>query len=312
MNALPNHDRPPRGVVFNIERYMVYDGPGIRTVVFLKGCPLRCLWCDNPESQRPEPELMVFQDKCIGCGRCLEVCPSGAIAAADAEKVAVDLSRCTACGECAATCPSEALLMSGRAMTSDEVVNEVLRDAVFYKRSAGGITLGGGEPTAQPDFAADILRQCHERGLHTAIETCGQASWESMEAVLEHTQLVYLDLKHMDPDQHQKLTGRRNDGILANAQQILHLAEQGKFEVIVRCTCVPGCNDSRENLANLAAFLSQSKVQRLELLPYHELGVPKYAVIARQYGLKDRQVDEGHLRDLAGVVRAYGLECRVL
>ncbi|MBN1581750.1 MAG: glycyl-radical enzyme activating protein [Anaerolineae bacterium] len=312
MSTLPDRDRTPRGVVFNIERYMVYDGPGIRTVVFFKGCPLRCLWCDNPESQRPGPELMVFEAKCIGCGRCLEVCPSGAIAMADTDKAVVDLSRCKASGKCVDACPSEALVMSGQVMTSDKVMDEILKDDVFYRRSGGGVTLGGGEPTAQPEFARDILRQCRERSIHTAIETCGCSSWETMATILRHTQLVYLDLKHMDPAEHVKLTGRRNDLILENATRILHLADQGSLEVIVRCTCVPGYNDSTENITNVAAFLARSRVDRLELLPYHELGVPKYAVIDREYGLRDLEVDDKHLHDLSEIVRSHGLECRIL
>lgn len=291
---------------------MVYDGPGIRTVVFLKGCPLRCLWCDNPESQRPSPQLMVFEDKCIGCGRCLEVCPSGAIAATDTEKVIVDPSRCSASGECVTVCPSEALVMSGRVMTSDQVVDEIRRDEVFYRRSSGGVTLSGGEPAAQPDFSADILKKCREEGFHTAIETSGCASWESMAQVLQHTQLVYLDLKHMNPAEHVKLTGRSNELVLGNAVKILQLAGEGRLDVVARCTCVPGYNDSRENLAETAQFLAKSKVKRLELLPYHELGVPKYAVIDREYELANLKVNQEHLDDLLALVRTYGLECRIL
>jgi pyruvate formate lyase activating enzyme len=291
---------------------MVYDGPGIRTVVFLKGCPLRCLWCDNPESQQPGPELMYFEGKCIGCRRCLEVCPSGAITATDTETVAVDLSRCGASEKCIEACPSEALLMSGRVMTSDEVISEILKDQVFYKRSSGGVTLGGGEPTAQPRFARDILKKCRESNIHTAIETCGYASWETMAGLLQDTQLVYLDIKHMDPTEHIKLTGRSNDLILGNAKRIFQLAEEGRLDVIVRCTCVPGYNDSKENMASLAQFLAESKVKRLELLRYHELGVPKYAVIDREYELKDLEVDEEHLHDLSEMIRSYGLEYRAL
>lgn len=312
MSSLPEQDRPPRGVVFNVERYMVYDGPGIRTVVFLKGCPLRCPWCDNPESQRPGPRLMYFEEKCISCGRCVEVCPSGAITATDTGKAAVDLSRCRASGKCVAVCPSEALLMSGRVMTSDEVVSEILKDEVFYRRSGGGMTLSGGEPTAQPGFAGDILRKCRERDIHTAIETCGCSNWETMATILQDTQLVYLDLKHMDPLEHVKLTGRNNDLILGNAERILQLAGRGGLDVIVRCTCVPGYNDSKENMASVARFLAGSKVKRVELLRYHELGVPKYAVIGREYELKDLEVDEEHLHDLSEVIRSHGLECQIL
>ena len=159
-----------------------------------------------------EPAFIVDlnQANCIGCGRCLEVCPSGAIAATDTGRAIVDLSRCGASGKCVVVCPSEALLMSGRVMTSDEVMREILKDEVFYRRSSGGVTLGGGEPTAQPEFAGDILRKCRERGIHTAIETCGYSSWETMESILKYTQLVYLDIKHIDPAEHVKLTGKRN------------------------------------------------------------------------------------------------------
>jgi pyruvate formate lyase activating enzyme len=255
---------------------------------------------------------MVFEDKCIGCGRCLEVCPSGAITATDTDKVTVNLSRCEASGRCVVVCPSEALVMSGRLMTSDEVVSEILKDAIFYRRSSGGLTLGGGEPLVQPEFAADILRQCREKHLHTAIETCGHADWETMAGILQYTQLVYLDIKHMDPAEHEKLTGRSNEVILSNAEKIFQLADEGKLDVVVRCTCVPGYNDSRENMAQTAAFLAKFKVERLELLRYHELGMPKYAVLEREYGLKELNVDEQHLKDLSELIRSYGLKCRIL
>jgi pyruvate formate lyase activating enzyme len=197
-------------------------------------------------------------------------------------------------------------------MTSDEVVSEILKDEVFYRRSSGGVTLGGGEPTAQPEFAGDILRKCREKGIHTAIETCGCSNWETMERVLQDTQLVYLDLKHMNPVAHLKLTGRSNDLILGNAERILQLADEGRLEVVVRCTCVPGYNDSKENIASVAACLAKSKVKRLELLRYHELGVPKYAVIDRAYALKDMRVNQEHLNDLSEMVRSYGLACQIL
>jgi len=197
-------------------------------------------------------------------------------------------------------------------MTSDEVVSEILKDVVFYRRSSGGVTLGGGEPTAQPEFAGDILRKCRENSLHTAIETCGCAGWEAMAKVLEHTQLVYLDIKHMNPAEHVKLTGRSNGLILGNAEKIFQLASEGIFDVVVRRTCVPGYNDSTESLAETTEFLVKSQVKRVELLPYHELGMPKYAVIGREYEPEGLRVDTEHLNDLSEMIRSYGLECQIL
>ena len=172
--------------------------------------------------------------------------------------------------------------------------------------------MSGGEPSAQPEFAGDILRKCRERGIHTAVETCGHSSWETMAKVLQYTQLVYLDIKHMSPDEHVKLTGRSNDLIVRNAEKIFQLANEGRLDVVVRFTCVPGYNDSKENIAEAAEFLVKSKVKRVELLRYHELGTPKYAVLERDYGLEDLKVDEEHLGDLSGIVRSYGLECQIL
>ena len=291
---------------------MVYDGPGIRTLVFLKGCPLRCLWCDNPESQERSPQLMFFEDKCFGCERCLNICPFGAITTTTTEKVTVDLSRCRTSGKCVEFCPSNALTISGRVMTSSEVMSEILKDEVFYRRSAGGVTLGGGEPSFQPDFASDILRKCREKNIHTATETCGYSSWEAMEKVLQYTQLVYLDIKHMDPAEHRKLTGRSNDLILKNAEKIFQFANAGKLDVVVRCVCVPGYNDSEENMAETAKFVAKSNVKRLELLRYHELGMPKYAVLRREHELGGLKISEEHLSDLAEIVRLYGLDCQIL
>ena len=201
--------------------------------------------------------------------------------------------------------------MSGRVMTSDEVVSEILQDKVFYRRSSGGVTLSGGEPTAQPEFAGDILRKCRERGIHTAIETCGHSSWETMAKVLQYTQLVYLDIKHMSPDEHVKLTGRSNDLIVRNAEKIFQLANEGRLDVVVRFTCVPGYNDSKENIAEAAEFLAKSKVKRVELLRYHELGVPKYAVLEKEYKPKDLKVNEEHLNDLSEMTRSHGLDCQI-
>ncbi|MDO5537136.1 MAG: glycyl-radical enzyme activating protein, partial [Desulfovibrionaceae bacterium] len=193
-------------VIYNIQRMSTQDGPGLRTTVFFKGCPLKCLWCSNPESQAPRPQLMHFANLCTGCGRCLDVCPSGAVRRENSLFVR-DFSRCAGCGRCAEVCPSGAASMSGREMTVDDIMRAVRRDASFYFNSGGGVTFSGGECTMQGAFLADLLDACLAEGLHTCVDTCGQTPAGVFERVLERADLLLYDIKHMDSAEHRKLTG---------------------------------------------------------------------------------------------------------
>jgi pyruvate formate lyase activating enzyme len=263
------------GRVFDVQRFSLHDGPGIRTVVFLKGCPLRCAWCANPESQQAAPQIAWFESLCAGCGRCVPACPRGAISI-DGGRVRTDRRLCTACGECAAACSRGARRLMGREATVDEVMNEVRRDAVFYRRSGGGVTFSGGEPLAQPEFLLECLRRCRRWGYHTAVETCGQARWEDLRAAADVTDLFLYDLKHLDPLRHERLTGVRNALIIRNLERLLELGAA----VTVRVPVVPGANDDHDSLEALAAFVAgHPRIRRVELLPCHALGAHKYAAL---------------------------------
>ena len=286
MTSSGNEKQTMRGLVTNIQRFSIHDGAGIRTLVFLKGCPLRCLWCSNPETQTRKRELKVAETLCVGCGRCAEVCPTGAAAEKDRLKAAVT---CINCGECAKVCPGGARTLVGSEMTVDEVVDEVVKDMPFYRRSGGGITLTGGEPLVQKDFALAVLKACRKKGVDTAIETCGAVPWENIEAVLPYLDEIMFDIKQIDPQSHAKLTGRDNRLILENAQRI---ARSG-IPLTIRVPVVPGLTDSVENLQGIVDFANElSTVQEIHLLPYHRLGESKYRQLGKAYHLEDLEIPE--------------------
>jgi len=292
------------GWVFDIQRFSTHDGPGIRTTVFFKGCGLRCLWCHNPESWVATPQVLNYGELCIDCGRCKEACPTGA---RDDDGYKPEI--CTACGECAEACPSEAIRLSGKRMTTDQVVADVLRDKAFYETSGGGITLSGGEPLLQPEFAAAILKQSRNEGLHTAIETAAHVSWSALEAVLPHTNLVLLDIKLMDSDRHHKATGKGNELILANAQRLGELA----VPMVVRMPIIPGINDNEDDVRDVARFAKTlPNVQGIELMRFHALASHK----ARSLGIEDwgQTKDSPTVQKMTGLVAVaseQGLEARI-
>lgn len=282
------------GVIFDIERHALHDGPGIRTLVFLKGCTLRCRWCSNPEGQSIRPEVLFYDQRCTGCGRCVDACPHGAIIPGGPHP-RTDRSRCTGCGSCVAVCPVSARVLAGKTLRADQVLDIVLKDEVFYRHSAGGITVSGGEPLAQLQFLHDLLSGCKEYGIHTAVETAGHVSWETFERILPVTDLFLYDLKHMDEEKHLGSTGASNRQILQN---LAKLASRG-VEIIVRVPVVPQYNFSLAELEAIFTFVrSLSSIRELHLLPYHSLGASKYRALDREYGLTRDQPE-----DMAAMLR---------
>ena len=295
-------------VIFDIQKFSVHDGPGIRSLVFFKGCPLRCAWCSNPESQSKKPELVFFSNKCVGCRNCLSACRHGACRSDKDGGLRFDRRLCTGCGECAETCYADARVMLGRHMTVDDVLREVRRDAVFYRHSGGGVTLGGGEPALWPRFAARLLRALKAEGMHTAIETCGQVEYEEIERLLPYLDLVMYDVKHMDSAQHERYTGATNETVLANLDRLA--AED--VEIVVRVPMIPGVNDDADNIGRTADFAASRGIARIDLLPYHRYAQDKYARLGLEYGLAGLQPPSAeHIAELATVVRSRELTCQI-
>lgn len=266
-------------MIFDIMRFATHDGPGIRTTVFLKGCPLSCWWCHNPESQSFRAERLYFEERCRHCLDCAAACPEHAIQEVDGAVVTSDA--CTVCGTCADFCMSEARLMAGRRYGLSEAMAEIEKDVVFFEDSGGGVTLSGGEPVAQPAFAAAILEACRERGINTAVETCGFAQKQTFRSVALLADLVLFDLKLIDPDKHLQYTGVSNAPIRANLEELLAL----RRVVTVRIPVAPGVNDADEDIAAFAAYLGPLRPAHVELLPYHRTGSDKYRRLGRSYKL---------------------------
>jgi len=260
-----------RGRVFNVQRFSVHDGPGIRTTVFLKGCPLACAWCHNPEGISSGPEIVVIESRCIACGACVEACPL-ALPDGVTGGFAAERASCTACGACVEACPSEARQLAGREMSVPEVLAVAARDRVFYDESGGGVTFSGGEPLRQPRFLSALLRACREQGIRTAIDTSGLAPREELLAATALADLVLFDLKLIDEQRHREQTGVSNRSILANLRALAGAHPQ----LWIRVPVLPGVNDDPENLAATAAFVaSLPSVDRVSLLAYHKLGQDK-------------------------------------
>jgi pyruvate formate lyase activating enzyme len=260
------------GRIFDMQRFSIHDGPGIRTTVFLKGCPLRCKWCHNPESISPNPQLAVMPEKCVSCGACLDVCKEGALALNRTQRIVIDRHRCTSCGDCPPECDVRALEMVGRDVTVDDVMAVVLRDREYYQSSGGGITLSGGEPLFQPRFARALLVAAKAAGLHTVVETSGFAPWEVFQDVLPAVDLFLYDYKETDSALHEAFTGEPNALILANLRK---LHDHGG-RILLRCPMIPEFNARKEHLDGIARTASGlSRLRGVELLAYHRLGRAK-------------------------------------
>lgn len=289
-----------KGTVFNIQKMSVHDGPGIRTTVFFKGCPLHCLWCSNPESQSVEKEIACFQARCVKCGYCAQVCPRDLIEKEPPFEI-TDRSQCDLCEICVKECCTNAKKIVGEEYTADELVYEILKDKSFYDSSGGGVTFSGGEPLMQQPFLLEVLKQCREKGVHTAIETTGFADLDKLLEAAEHLDLIFFDVKQMDEETHKQVTGVSNELILTN---LVALAK-AHSNIIVRIPVIPGINDSEENISRTAALTAELGIGTLELLPYHNLGEVKYGQLGRKYALSEiKAPDEDRMKEIAELAKA--------
>lgn len=281
-NKVNSNESDLQGNVFDIERFAINDGPGIRTIVFLTGCPLRCLWCANPESQKPDPKLMYWEKRCLGCKQCIKVCEPGALSWDNGIKL--DRSKCTLCGKCAEACNSEALTIVGKKMSVTDVFKQVNKDAAFYEISDGGITFSGGEAFAQPRFLLALAKEAKVQGYHTCVETTGYVEWDILRDIMPYIDIFLYDIKCMDNELHKTITGVGNELILKN---YLRLLEYGK-KTVVRFPLIPTKTDSDDNILKIIEFVkNHNPCGRIDILPYHRLGISKYDRLGMAYNLVD-------------------------
>lgn len=307
-----------QGIVFNIQRFTIHDGPGMRTEIFLKGCPLRCRWCSNPEGMKPYIQPGVYRKKCIShknCGICEQACPQEDTLQFYRQKlVSIDRAKCTNCLECSDMCPSEAIRQWGKAMTVEECMKAILRDRGYYERSGGGVTVSGGDPLMQSDFVAELFAACRAENIHTCCESTFHTEWQEIEKILPVTDLLISDIKHMDPQKHKQYTGVDNRRILDNLR---HLAEVGR-ELILRIPVIPGINDDMENMEETADFIInelKDSVRTLQLLSFMRLGVEKYQSLGMPYEMEDvkfnRRSLQKHINELADYFNSRDIHCLV-
>lgn len=296
------------GILYNLQRYSLHDGPGIRSTVFFKGCPLRCRWCSNPESQNSGRELFYNRQECAGCGACASACGSGALRIAfPGGKPEYDASTCLRCFHCASACVTGALEVKGYRTDVKTLIKELLKDAAFFRESDGGVTLSGGEPLAQPDFAAALLEALANEGIHTCIETCGCVPVEAFRKVIPHTGLIYFDVKHCDASKHREYTGAGTEAIFRNLEYIL---SEG-CRVTVRIPVIPGFNHDAESMDAIAALISSLGVRQVNLLPFHQFGLAKYASLFRQYAMTtEKQLYDDDIAGYCDIFSTYHIEAK--
>ncbi len=304
---LSQEDNGRKGLIFNIQRFSVHDGPGIRTTVFMKGCPLTCLWCSNPESQDFFRNLMVRDINCRGCGECVAVCVAGAIKISREGGRKIDWSRCTQCLLCADACIYDSLNVCGRYVEVKDVLDEVIKDRAFYRNSGGGITVSGGEALSQTGFVSNLLEKAKKEGLHTAIDTSGYAPWKEMKRVLRFVDLVLFDIKHIDPEKHKRATGVDNRLIFENLAKI-----SKEKSMWLRLPVIPGFNDSDEHIGKIADLGRKIGAEKISLLPYHQGGESKSRQLGRSYKLLETKTPEAERIDhLKKIIEKSGIKTSI-
>lgn len=297
----------PEGRLARMERGAIHDGPGLRTVLFLKGCPLHCFWCHSPETQSSGPEILTHPERCLECGACASRCPAGA-AGPQFGPAGIDRMRCAACGACADVCPASARVLAGRRVTVAETMTELLRDRPFFDQSGGGVTLSGGEPLIQPGFVLAILERCRAERVHTAIETCGLVNGRVLLEAAALADLFLFDLKLRDAERHRGMTGRSNRRILANLAALASVHPH----VRARIPLVPGINDGQDNIAGLGVLLTGLGIRSVDLLPYHRAGAAKYSRLGLEYSLPHVEAPSpAAIASAADTLRACGLTVHI-
>jgi len=298
-----------KGTVFDTKRFSIHDGPGIRTTIFLKGCPLHCLWCHNPESQSPHPDVMLRPNRCIACHACIDDCPQGAISVNGSSSVTTDMNLCIRCGDCTDTCFAEAREIIGEEMSVAQVMAEIERDLSFYDESGGGVTFSGGEPLLQRDFVLALLQECKRREIRTAVDTSGAVSWQTLDRVRPFTDLFLYDIKHMDNTAHKKLTGVSNQLILDN----LHQLSTHGHNIILRFAIIPGLNDSEQNIRQTGEFaVNLPQRHPISILPYHATAADKYQRLNQPCQLPTIQPPTDiRMAKIADILHSYGLEVKI-
>jgi pyruvate formate lyase activating enzyme len=297
-----------KGLIFNIQKFAIQDGPGIRTTVFMKGCPLSCPWCSNPEGMSPVPEIITNDRKCIGCHKCADVCPVNAISCIDGIRL-LDWELCDNCLECASVCPSHSIEIVGKYMTVEEVFKVAARDSLFYRNTDGGVTISGGEPLLQWEFVLELFKRCKQAGFHTALDTTAYCQWEYLEKVLEYVDLVLFDIKHIDSEKHKERCGVSNELVLKNLERAAR-----KTRIWLRIPLISDFNDTEINLRRTAELACWIKADKVSLLPFHEYGKHKYTRLGREYSFHDADIlkpaDEIVTRSKE-LLESYGLKVSI-
>ncbi len=290
------------GVLFDIKRFAVHDGPGIRTTLFLKGCPLKCIWCHNPEGILPKPQMAYYAHKCIQCGECVGICPTNA-QSMQVGGHAYNRDQCIACGICEGVCLGEAMKLYGRRVTVEEAISIALEDRMFYG-DGGGVTVSGGEPLIQYEFVRALLQRLKPEGIHTAVDTCGMVGWPAFEAVCEYTDLFLYDIKHIDAARHQALTGRGNQTILDNLKRL----SDGGHKIEIRMPLVPGSNDDDDTLRGIGNFLGSLSITRMRVLPYHSMARSKYASLGMDDTMPNvKSPDDQSIQHAVDILKSFGV-----